>query len=341
MNNNPESSFSSKNKINKAIHAFSYWQMIFFIIFLIGVFVSGFLILDKINERYLIERPLAGGKIEEGVIGSPRFINPVLANSNTDKDLTTIVFSGLMKKGSSGRMQTDLAESYEISEDNLTYTFKIKNNAIFHDDTKVTSEDVVYTITQIKDGKLKSPYQSVWQSVSVKKIDEHTVQFKLNSPYSGFIENTSIGILPSHIWKELDTDDFTFSDRNLYAVGSGPYKITKIQKKKNGLIESITLKSFKHYSGPKAFINKIKFVFYKNENDLIKDFKKNNVDQINAISGEQAKILETNGEIITNVNLSRVFGIFFNANKQEIFRNKNIAKAIDLSIDKENIVNTV
>jgi peptide/nickel transport system substrate-binding protein len=341
MNKNQGENFSQKNKFNKAIHSFSYTEMFIFIALLAALFISLFLILDKVNQKYLIERPLAGGIIKEGVIGSPRFINPVLASSATDRDLTSIIFSGLMKRGSGGRMQADLAESYEVSPDGLTYTFKIKTSAIFHDSTKVTADDIIFTITQIQDGKLKSPYQSSWQSVAVKKIDERTVEFKLTSPYSSFIENTSVGILPYHIWRDLDTDDFTFSDSNLYAVGSGPYKISKISKKKNGLIESITLKSFKNYAGPTAFIDKVKFVFYRNEDELVKAFQKNKINQINAISGEKARFLEAEGEIITNINLSRIFGIFFNANKQELFRNKNIARAIDLSINKQEVVDTV
>ncbi len=341
MNQNSGSFFPSKKEIRKAINAFSYKQMIFFIILLAGLFVSLFLILDKVNEKYLIEQPLAGGKLEEGLIGSPRFINPVLSSSNTDRDLTNVIFSGLMKKSISGDMQTDLAENYEVSNDKTTYTFTIKDNAVFHDNTKVTSEDVVFTINQIQDGKLKSPYQVNWQSVFVNKIDERTVQFRLASPYSSFLENTSIGILPSHIWKDLDSDDFTFSDSNIFAIGSGPYKISHIEKKKNGLIKSITLKSFKDYAGNEAYISRLKFVFYKNEDELIKAFRKNKVDQINAISGEQAKILTSEGYDITNINLSRIFGIFFNGNKQEIFRNKNIVKSIDLAIDKNKLVDLV
>ncbi len=332
---------SKKNQINKAIHAFSYGEMIFFIILVLGLLVSAFLILDQINEKYLVERPLAGGKIEEGVIGSPRFINPVLASSNTDRDLTTIIFSGLMKKDVFGNMQTDLAESYEVSPDRLTYTFTIKADAVFHDNTRVTSDDVLFTITQIQDGNLKSPYQASWQNVVVTKVGERMIQFKLGSPYTSFLENTSVGILPFHIWQGMDNDDFTFSDKNIYAIGSGPYKISRVEKKKNGLIESISLRSFKDYAGPKAFIDKVTFVFFRNEEDLTKAFRKNKVDQINAISGQEAQILQSEGEKVTNINLSRIFGIFFNANKQEIFRNKNIVKAIDLSINKNEIVYSV
>ncbi len=341
MDNISRNTLSSKIKINQAIHAFTYGQMLLFLALIAVFLVSGFLILDRINEKYLIERPLAGGSVSEGVIGSPRFINPVLATTSTDKDLVAIIFSGLMKKGISGEMENDLAESYTISEDKYTYTFTIKENAVFHDNTKITADDVLFTISQIKNGSLKSPHQSSWQSVSVTKIDERTVEFKLSSPYTSFLENTSIGILPAHLWKDLDTEDFTFSENNLNAIGSGPYEISHIEKNKKGLIESISLSSFGHYVGQKAYINKVKFVFYRNEEDLIKAFKKNKIDQINAISGNQARVLSSSGEMVTNVNLTRIFGLFFNSNKQEIFRNKEVVKAINLAIDKQKIIDLV
>ncbi len=341
MNKDSGNTFSSKIKINQAIHAFTYGQMLLFLLLLTIFFVSGFLILDTLNEKYLVERPLAGGSIKEGVIGSPRFINPVLASTSTDKDLTTILFSGLMKKSSDGVMEYDLAESYTVNNEKTLYTFILKPSAVFHDNTRVTADDVVFTITQIQNGSLKSPHQANWQNVSVTKIDERTVEFKLAASYGNFLENASIGILPAHLWRDLDTEDFTFSDSNISAIGSGPYKISHIEKKKNGLIESISLVAFKNYTGAPAYIHKITFVFYRNEEDLTKAFRKHKIDQINAISGTQARALESEGETITHVNLSRIFGLFFNSNKQEIFRNKNIVQAIHLAIDKDTIVTTV
>ncbi len=278
MHNETRTIFPRKKEVNKAIHAFSYWEMITFIILFIGLIVSAFLMLKKVNDQYLVERPTFGGTLKEGVIGSPRFINPVLATSNTDRDLTSIIFSGLMKKGIDGKMENDLAESLEVSPDKLTYTFKIKDDAMFHDETLVRSDDVIFTINQIQDGKLKSPVQANWQNVIVTKIDERTVTFKLPSPYTAFLESTSIGILPSHIWREVDIDDFTFSDLNIFAIGSGPYEIKNIERKKNGVIENVTLKSFDPYYGNKGYISKIKFVFFKNDDDLVKALQKNNVD---------------------------------------------------------------
>ncbi len=333
--------FPSKEEVSRSINSFNNWQISIFLIFLVGMIASAFLLLDKINNKFLIERPIEGGAFVEGVIGSPRFINPVLANSQTDKDLSALIFSGLMKKNQDGTLEKDLAENYEISSDGMTYVFTLRDDAFFHDNKKVTPDDILFTITNIQDGRLKSPVQAQWENISIKKIDEKTIEFKLPEVRKTFLENSSIGILPSHLWQDLDTDDFIFSDKNIHAIGSGPYKISKITQKKNGLIESVSLKPFKNHYSKKPYISNIKFKFYKNEEDLLNAFNKNKIDQINAISPFTARSLSEKGHKIVNVNLSRIFGVFLNSNKQEIFRNKNIVRAINLAINKEKIVEEV
>ena len=336
-----KSFFPSGEEINKAIHSFTYKQMIIFIVCFGALIVSVFLMVKNISDKYSVERPLQGGSFTEGVIGSPRFINPVLAISNTDRDLTSLVFSGLTKKIYSGDIENDLAESYLVSDSGLTYTFTIKEGATFHNKQPITADDVIFTITKIQDGQLKSPYQANWSSVAVTKIDNKTIQFRLAEAYSTFLESTTVGIIPSSLWGQIDIDDFTFSDANIDAVGSGAYRISNIDRKKNGLIDSVTLRAFSKYVGGEPYISKVKFVFFKNEEDLIRAYRKGSVDQINAIDPEQARLLENNGKDITASTLSRIFGLFFNSNKLEIFRNKNVIKAINLAINKQEVVDGV
>lgn len=333
--------FPARDEINSAIHSFSYKQMILFVVLTATLIVSVFLIIKKLNDNYLIERPIPGGSFTEGVIGSPRFINPVIASSNTDRDISQLVFSGLMKKQANGEIVPDIAESYEISSDMLTYTFKIKEGLTFHDKETLDADDVVFTIQKIQDGQLKSPVQANWNGVTVNKEDDMTITFRLRETYASFLENTTVGIIPSHIWANIDTDDFTFSDMNIQAIGSGPYEISNVSKKKNGLIESIKLKSFDNYSLGEVNISKITFKFFRNEDEMIRAYNKGTVDQINAISPMQARILESSGKKVSTANLSRVFGLFFNSNKQDIFRNKNVVNAIDLLINKQQIIDEV
>ncbi|MEY2671770.1 MAG: hypothetical protein RL687_187, partial [Candidatus Parcubacteria bacterium] len=91
----------------------------------------------------MVSVPKTGGNISEGIIGIPTFVNPILAISSADKDMTTLVYSGLMRKMPDGTIVPDLAKSYEVSNDGLTYTFILKDNLSFHDKKPVTAEDII------------------------------------------------------------------------------------------------------------------------------------------------------------------------------------------------------
>ena len=201
-----------------------------------------------LNAAFLISVPAHGGSLSEGLIGSPRFINPVLALSDSDRDLTSLIYSGLLKATPSGEYAPDLAQSYTVSPDGLTYTFTLRANDTFQDGTPVTADDVVFTIQKAQDPLLKSPVAANWDGVTVSEIDAHTVQFKLKSPYAPFVENLTIGILPKALWQNVSDDEFAFSDLNTSPVGSGPFEVGSIARNSSGIPSSYTLEAFNHYA---------------------------------------------------------------------------------------------
>jgi len=328
-------------KLTKTFQSFSFIEKLIFYFFAVLLSLSTISILWKINDHISTEVPVNGGKIVEGVIGFPRFINPVLAISDADRDLSILLYSGLMKATPDGRIIKDLAESYSISEDGLIYIFKIRNDAIFHDDTPVTADDVLFTIQKGLDNIIKSPKRAAWDGVSVEKIGEKEIKFTLKQPYSPFLENTTLGILPKHIWSGIDSEQFVFSKFNVEPIGSGPYKIKSISRNSAGISESYILEPFKNYSLGEPFISEIEIKFYSNEEALIKAYEKNSIDSINTISTVVAKELKDAGNRIETYPLPRVFGIFFNQNQAQIFINKEVRQAIDIAIDKKYIVKEI
>jgi peptide/nickel transport system substrate-binding protein len=248
-----------------------------------------------------------------------------------------------MKKTPAGEILPDMAESYTVSPDGLTYTFTIKKDAKFQDKAPLTADDVVFTIEKIKDPVVKSPLEAIWEGVIVSKDanNPNTVVFRLGAPYASFLENTTLGILPKHIWEKLSSEEFNLSKNNLEAIGSGAYKISDIKTDKNGLVEEFELSDWSAYSGKAPYLRNINLVFFKSEADLIRAYRKGHVDQISSIAPKSASSLATEGYQPTTATLSRVFGLFFNANHNEIFRDKSVVSAIDLGISKERIVNQV
>jgi peptide/nickel transport system substrate-binding protein len=119
--------------------------------------VSAFSLIYMLNSQLIVAIPGYGGGVSEGIIGSPRFINPVLAISDADHDLSILIYSGLLRATPEGDYVPDLAENYTVSQDGLTYTFTLRKNATFHDGIPVTADDVVFTISKTQDPALKSP----------------------------------------------------------------------------------------------------------------------------------------------------------------------------------------
>lgn len=331
-----------KSKLKRIFDSFSYNQIFIFTILVIFLLVSAISILGKVNKGLMVEIPDTGGTLTEGIFGSPRFVNPIIAASDTDRDVAALVYSGLMRKTPEGEIVPDMAEGFAVSEGGLTYTFKLKAGAMFHDRAPLTADDVIFTIERIKDSEIKSPLEAVWDGVSVSKgDDQQTVIFRLSRGYASFLENTTVGILPKHIWERLSPGEFSFSDQNITAVGSGPYRIADIKERGGGLIEEYRLRAWNNYVGKKPYIKNIDLIFYKNEDELIKAYRKGRIDQVSSISPKAAEGLEKEGYIPTTAVLSRVFGLFLNPNQNEMLRNKDVVRAIDLILDKEKIVDEV
>jgi len=309
------------------------------VLFWVGC-ISLFVVLWQINKGLLIEIPAKGGEITEGIVGIPRFINPLLAVSDADRDMTTLVYAGLMRAEGSV-LVPDLAENYTVSEDGLTYTFVLREGITFHDGTPITADDVEFTVLKAKDPALKSPKRANWEGVAVEKIDDRTINFTLKQPYSPFLENTTLGIMPRAIWKNADPEQFSFSEFNVEPVGSGPYKITGVSRNGSGIPSSYTLVPFSDYSLGEPYIQKVTIHFYTNEANLLKALRSGEVQAVNAIAPETAEILSNEGFQVLRAPLPRVFGVFFNQNQAPVLAEAAVREALNVSAPREEIVSNV
>lgn len=330
-------------KISTIIKSFSLTEKTIFSVVSFVFIISVLLILNKINQFFLTEVPTYGGSFTEGIIGSPRFVNPVLATSNIDKDLCFLIYSGLLKATPEGELIPDLADSYEISEDGFVYTFKLKDNLFFHDGLPLTTNDIEFTIKTTQNNIIKSSKKANWDGVEVKKINEREIQFILTQPYSPFLENLTIGILPEHIWGKISPEQFAFSKFNIQPIGSGPYKIDNIKKNSSEVLEEYLLQTFDKYSLGEPYISKIYLKFYSNEETLLLEYKKNKIENISSISPDKIATLSDDLEKsqLLTTSLPRIFGVFFNQNETNLFTNKEVRLVLDLAIDRQQIIDKV
>lgn len=280
--------------------------------------------------------PADGGTIVEGSAGQPRFINPIYANSDIDRDLSELIFSGLMKYDKDMAIVPDLALKYpETEDDERIYKFYLKDNLFWQDGTPLTSDDIVFTIKTIQNPELKSPYLANWVGVKVEKISDLGIKFTLQKPYSAFIENCAIKIIPKHIWEKVSTESFPFQSYNLEnAIGSGLYRIKEIKRDNaKQQVEYIVLEKNKAYFGTKPYISEIKFFFFSNQDELTKAAKKGKLTGLDASIGE----LDSKKWNENTTSLPRYFALFFNPNKNEILKEKDVRIALSYGTNKKEV----
>ena len=346
-----ERSFSHFFKLESLLRSFSPAERLSLYILSAVLALSALALLSGVNSAVSVLQPARGGTYTEGIVEPPRFINPVLALSQSDEDLTQLVYSGLTRvipdstanvySKTSDSVIPDLSESYDISPDGTTYTFTLRKNAKFHDGMPVTSDDILFTIQTIQNPGIKSPRRADWEGVAVSAPDPHTVIFQLQRAYAPFIENTAIGILPKHLWGSVRAEEFPFNPLNTHPVGSGPYKVSALETDSTGAATSYALVSFDTFTLGVPFLNKINFLFYPNEDALVKAFNSGKVMGIASITPAGLSLIRQTDSVVMHIPLPRVFGVFFNQGHAPVLADASVRAALNVATDKSAIVDSV
>lgn len=303
-----------------------------------AVLFSGIFLVYALNIKYSAPTPIDGGLLREGIVGTPRFINPTLAITRADQDVAALIYSGLMKIDEQGNLVPDTAESITVSQDGLTYNILMRKDIRFHDDIPLTARDVIYTIQLIQNGDLKSPLRGNWTDVTIEEVGEYEFNVVLEEPYAPFIENFQFGIMPAHLWSALPIEQIPFSQLNTEPIGSGPFKIEEVTRDQAGLIQTYILTAFK--DNPTApHIDTFELSFYSDEPALFEALEKDLIDASVYVSNENLSALsETGNYRIISEPLPRVFGIFFNQNKSAALRDPAVREALSVAVNRDALV---
>ena len=287
--------------------------------------------LRELEKTFLVEQPARGGTLTEGVVGAPRFVNPLLALTDADRDLTALTYAGLMGIGADGTLAPVLAERYEISPDGKTYTFVLREHMKFSDGTPVTAEDVVFTVERAQDPALKSPEYANWASVRAEVVDSRTVRFTLPQPYAPFIEDTTLGILPARLWRNVPNSQFPFSPLMERPVAAGPFTVTHVLRDRNGNIKEYDLVAYDNYATGRPYLDRIHMKFYASPSELASAVRRGSVESAYGVAREGA----------LRAPYARVFGVFFNPEKEPMLAEDEVREALSVAIDRRNIVEGV
>ncbi len=288
-------------------------------------------------SSHIVTVPAPGGEYVEASVGSPRLVNPVLAYENdADLDLVTLIYSGLMKETVDGKLAVDLASEYRISEDGKIYTFKIRDNAYWHDNEPVKASDVVATFGFIKNPAWKSPYISRFKNVEVTAVDEKTVQFTLTEPFAPFLSYLKIGIMPEHLWSGVKPENVSRAEYNIKPTGSGPFRYKGLGKDEKGAIHSYSLTRNDSFYGNVPHLASITIKYYSSFMEATDALLKRRVDGISYLPSEYVSEVDKLRTVnLHQINVPQYTAVFFNQEKNELLKNEELRLVLAKAIDRD------
>lgn len=274
----------------------------------------------------------------EAVISSrPVLINPLYTDfSQANRDISTLVFSGLLKYDPKLKAFVDDLASLKISDDRKEYTFTLKDGVMWHDGQSLTADDVIFTYGLIQSEEFQNPLlRANFEGVKIEKIDEKTIKMSLTKPNSFFVSTLNVGILPQHILKDTSTADLLISQFNLSPVGTGPYKVNSQLETTGDGTQRVLLVRNENYYSIKPKINQIRFDFYPDENVLLKE--KAAVNIVSKVTGALRDLANDQRFQKLSYSLPQYTGIFFNTESAKL-KNQKVRVALVKLVDKDQLI---
>ena len=165
--------------------------------------------------------PAYGDILVEGSIGDASNLIPILSSDATSHSISAQVFNGLVKYDKNLNVVGDLAESWEISDDGLVFTFHLRKGVTWHDGHPFTADDVLYTYQVTVDPKTPTAYAGDFLKVKkAEVIDPYTFRVTYDKPFAPALTSWGAAILPKHL---LKGKDITQSPLSRHPIGTGPY----------------------------------------------------------------------------------------------------------------------
>lgn len=259
-------------------------------------------------------------------------LDPRNATGTTTAGILAHVFSSLLRTDAKGAIVNDLAESYELV-DATTWKFKLKDGITFHDGSKLTSEDVEYTISTIKDKDKKYKLASDFSFMTVKIIDELNFEIITDEPFLALpLRLNYVKIIPKAYVEKVGDEEFAKAP-----IGSGPYKF--VERKKD---EKVVMEAYDNYFGGRPAIDKATYVVIPEAASRIAALEAGDVDIISNVETSQVERLkaEENLDVIGNPT-TRVIFMGINSIAKGPMQDVRVRQALNYAVDKQAIIKGV
>lgn len=290
--------------------------------------------------------PVRGGAYTEALVGRFQRLNPLLDFTNqADRDVSRLVFSGLLRFDSRGVPEGDLAESWGPSADGTLYNVYLRKEANWHDGKPLTSDDVLFTIDLMRDGGSVIPtdLQTFWKGVETVRLGDKAIQFRLPESFAPFSDYLVFGILPKHLLDGKKIEEIVNDPFNLEPIGSGPFKFSRLIVE-NDEIVGVALTANDGYYLQKPYIEDIVFRYYSDSAAALQAYRDGQVQGIGEVAPDILQDVLAENELgIFTARQPQMTLLLFNLKNPDVvfFQEKLVRRALLSGINRQRIIDRV
>lgn len=312
------------------------WLLLIAVLIAIGVVQ-----MISYNNSYKIEAAASGGTYAEGIIGNINNINPLYAETDNERAVSSLVFSGLFRYADGNNIQGELASRWSVSDDGKTYDITLRDNVRFQDGEPVTADDVIFTINIIKNPKVGSVLYNNWRTIEVSKLAPNRVRFELKSPYASFLHALTFGILPKHTLDQVAPETLREFVADNRVVGAGPYILRSIQAAAGNSRSVIYMTANNHYFRREPRTNFVQIRVYSDSATLARGFGRSEVNAAAGLNANGAAVVadDTAGTLVQAPLYDGVFALFNTTSP--VMSDKSIRAALRLGTDIDSVRESV
>jgi len=313
------------------------WQVL---LALGGIFLLALVLGYSTYSVTTVLAPDRGGVFREGVAGNPKYLNPLLCDAtDVDLDLCALLYRGLTRIDKNGRVVPDLAEGWMISE-GVDYLFRLKPDQYWHDGQPVTVDDVIFTVGVLQDPEVYSlpDLTSLWRSVQVERIDDLQVRFRLAEPFTPFLDYTSIGLLPEHIWRDTPATELATQPLNATPIGNGPLRVVQTAA------DHIRLEPSQFYRGPRPYLSALELRFYPDHVSAFTGFINGELEGVSQIAPQDLPAAAEREDLqLFSSATSEYLSIVFNLSNPDVpfLQDMQVRQALYYGLDRKRLIEEV
>lgn len=300
----------------------------------------------------LADTPRYGGTWMGSIANDPPTLDPAYGVAGVEGELMALLYDGLIAFDAEGRAVPNLARSWEVSDDNLTYTFYLVDDAYFHNGNLFTAADVKYSFERILAPETASPRDWVLDRIAgadafvagaadevagIEVLDDFTVRITLAQPFSPFL--TMLGMPAAHIVDGRVIESYA-DPRNDYAfqpVGTGPFVLDQFNPG-----DRITFTANENYHNGRPFLDALVYRVILDSSTRTAEFEAGTLHS-SALSSTDLPRFQTDPRYSDFIHTQNNFFLYFiglNATRPP-FDDARVRQAVSWAIDRELLADTV